>query len=240
MGKRFVVATDPEGLGAAVPGDGAAGQSRPGTRGQRWSALLCQCGLPRGRAGMKRPIPMEIDPNSGEETFRSVVRRGDEDGARVRLARDPAAAGRVDEEGNTPLHWGAGRSPRRAVRHRGRAPSTWSPAHPPATALTAAHRTAAALWGQVGVVQLLIGHGAATGAANRCGHRPLHWAAQRHLAAVHALISAGADPSAPDDKGCTPVLHASQRGATLAMDYLARRGASLDVQDSRGRTPLHW
>lgn len=57
---------------------------------------------------------------------------------------------------------------------------------------------------------------------------------------VMALISAGADPNAPMERGMT-ALHASARaGNALVTRILIESGADLEARDDRGATPLHW
>ena len=57
---------------------------------------------------------------------------------------------------------------------------------------------------------------------------------------VMALISAGADPRAPVERGMT-ALHASARaGSALVTRVLIEAGADLEARDERGATPLHW
>ena len=53
-------------------------------------------------------------------------------------------------------------------------------------------------------------------------------------------IALGADVNAVNSMGLTPVLGAANRGSNLIINYLASRGAKLDVEDAVGRTALRW
>jgi ankyrin repeat protein len=58
------------------------------------------------------------------------------------------------------------------------------------------------------------------------------------LAAIALVVEAGADLDAFNMNGDTAVHRAAARGADSIVAYLAERGATLDMQDRRGRTPL--
>jgi len=58
------------------------------------------------------------------------------------------------------------------------------------------------------------------------------------LAAIRLVVEAGADLDAFNMNGDTAVHRAAARGADSIVAYLAERGAKLDLQDRRGRTPL--
>lgn len=67
---------------------------------------------------------------------------------------------------------------------------------------------------------------------------PLHWAAANGLTRIaELLIGNGADVSAPDAFGRTPLHRAVQSPEVVAL--LLRSGASVNAQDVFGRTPLH-
>ena len=53
-------------------------------------------------------------------------------------------------------------------------------------------------------------------------------------------IELGADVNAFNSMGLTPLLGASNRGSNLIINYLASKGAKLDVKDAVGRTALRW
>ena len=43
-----------------------------------------------------------------------------------------------------------------------------------------------------------------------------------------------------DNKGCTPLIIASQYGQTMLVGYLIGKGATLFITDKEGDTALHW
>ena len=81
-------------------------------------------------------------------------------------------------------------------------------------------------------------------ADDEAGARPLHDAvAGGALAAVAALLDAGADPAAADRAGCTALVRAAERGDAPAVGALlaaaaAGAAALLGQADARGRTAL--
>lgn len=69
---------------------------------------------------------------------------------------------------------------------------------------------------------------------------PLHCAASRgHVAAVRALVAAGADKDAIDDESCTALHLAVFRGFEGVVEELVAAGANVDTHDIEGETPLH-
>ncbi len=63
----------------------------------------------------------------------------------------------------------------------------------------------------------------------------LHAVHKNQLAAVHALLAAGADPNARGDNGLTPLMLAASQGEPEIVEELLRAGA-----DPRLRGPLGW
>jgi ankyrin repeat protein len=77
-----------------------------------------------------------------------------------------------------------------------------------------------------------------SGGVDRLGRSGLHYAAAGDLAAVRAAIEAGADVSAGDSAGWTPLHFAAQaQRADIAVELLAN-GAVVDAVDAQGNTPL--
>ena len=68
----------------------------------------------------------------------------------------------------------------------------------------------------------------------------LHYAAHAgHTGLVNLFIDAGAELSARDWDGSTPLMMAASAGRTRAAMQLVRAGAARDVQSSAGNTALH-
>ena len=56
---------------------------------------------------------------------------------------------------------------------------------------------------------------------------------------VRRLVADGADPSAADRRGLTPLHFAGQEWAVEAARALLAAGAAVDAKDAYGNTPLH-
>ncbi|KAG2487282.1 hypothetical protein HYH03_014123 [Edaphochlamys debaryana] len=99
----------------------------------------------------------------------------------------------------------------------------------------------AARSGDSGAVQALAAaEGLQLDAADEDGETALHMAVSSStLAAVKALIDAGASVHATDSDGRTPLHSAALAGAVLAAKALVAAGANLDRPDKHGRSPLH-
>lgn len=71
------------------------------------------------------------------------------------------------------------------------------------------------------------------------GDTPLHLAsAQGHLDVARMLLSQGAEPSAANDRGVTPLHRAIAQPELAAL--LCQASANPNAADEIGRTPLHW
>ena len=98
----------------------------------------------------------------------------------------------------------------------------------------------AAFFGHSDLVDRLIRLGAAVDAiaANPSLVRPLHSAiAAGSVRVAQVLLSAGADPDAPQRGGWTALHGAAHSGDQDLVDLLLRRGAKLDPRSDDGRTP---
>lgn len=77
---------------------------------------------------------------------------------------------------------------------------------------------------------------------SRCVSRPIHLAAARSDSAEYlaTLLAANADPDRRDDLGRTAIYHAASNAPdTLSMALLLEAGASVEIDDLEGLTPLH-
>lgn len=95
------------------------------------------------------------------------------------------------------------------------------------------------------MVQLLIDGGADVAAANRRGAQPLHYAADANVwnpkaqaATIACLLRAGAAPNALDKSGVAPLHRAVRTRSEPAVRALLDGGASVQLANKRGSTPL--
>ncbi|XP_028159650.1 ankycorbin isoform X1 [Ostrinia furnacalis] len=113
----------------------------------------------------------------------------------------------------------------------------------------------AVVHGNVPLVQTLLAAGADVNARDDEHHTVVHWATVcGEVGALRAVLAAGADPATPDQHGGYPLHYAAQMcGAPAATDHQSRGaalevlralvkegGASVEVRDADGRTPLLW
>ena len=100
----------------------------------------------------------------------------------------------------------------------------------------------AAALGETNAVKALIGLGAGIGPNPwRGGRTPLHAAVRSgRKACMRALLSAGCDVDAADDKGHTPLRAAVELRDTATLKFLLRTGCDVDAADvAGGYAPLH-
>jgi ankyrin repeat protein len=69
------------------------------------------------------------------------------------------------------------------------------------------------------------------------GRRGARAAASNPIPAIQLLIERGADVNAVNSRGMTAMHYAARTGNDAAIQFLADRGARLDVKDRLGRTP---
>jgi ankyrin repeat protein len=112
----------------------------------------------------------------------------------------------------------------------------------------------AALAGDVTVMWLLLEHDANPNIATFAGTTPLmaaagvNWVVNQTfdegpdalLAAVKLCHELGNDVNAANSMGIRAIHGAANRGSNAIIEYLAANGATLDVADAEGRTPLVW
>jgi hypothetical protein len=100
------------------------------------------------------------------------------------------------------------------------------------------------------IAEDLVARGAPTGARNRRGAEPLHYAADGAPGAPHwnpddqaaiikYLIQAGADPNSPDKSGVAPLHRAVRTRSAAAVRALLAGGADPLLKNKSGSTPLH-
>ncbi|KAF5669312.1 ankyrin repeat [Fusarium denticulatum] len=98
----------------------------------------------------------------------------------------------------------------------------------------------AAKCGHVGLVDLLIQHGAEIKAPDGNGRTPMHLAAaEDYSELLQKFLNHGFDLNTRDRAGRTPLHLAIMHEATGSIEELTILGADLIVTDSCGRTPLH-
>jgi uncharacterized protein len=103
------------------------------------------------------------------------------------------------------------------------------------------------------VMHLLLDKGADSNIATFAGTTPMMAAAgvnwvggqtysegKQFLEAVELCLEKGADVNAVNSMGITAVIGAANRGSNDILELLVKKGASLDVKDKQGRTPLVW
>lgn len=112
----------------------------------------------------------------------------------------------------------------------------------------------AALAGDITIMKLLLEHGADPHIDTYEGTTPLMAAAgvnwvvaqtwtegpEQLLAAVELCYELGIDVNQSNSMGLTAIHGAANRGSNDIIEFLAGKGARLDVRDEVGRTPLDW
>lgn len=100
---------------------------------------------------------------------------------------------------------------------------------------------AAASWGLVDVLGLLLDAGVDVNAAEERGWSALtHAAYFGDVATVSLLLSRGADIEHSDGSGMTPLIHAASRGATDIVALLLSYGADIGAGEADGWTAVRW
>lgn len=79
------------------------------------------------------------------------------------------------------------------------------------------------------------------GSNNDLGPKPIHWASVNgHILTIDLLLQHGVSINTTDNRGCTPLIIATQYGKTMLVSYLIGKGARKDFTDIDGDTALHW
>jgi ankyrin repeat protein len=103
-----------------------------------------------------------------------------------------------------------------------------------------------ALAGDVKLMRLLLENGAdpniptLAGTTALMGDQTFTESKQDLMEAVKLCLDKGADVNAKNSMGVTAVIGAANRGSDEILEFLAKKGAKLDVKDKEGRTPLVW
>jgi len=197
---------------------------------QMW--LLDHHANPNGRSS-RGETPLHVatlgDRTEDRRTIRALIRRG----------ADPNL-GRTD--GSTPLHLAAafgdertvralleGRADPRARDERGDTPLHVAATPQPDRTAEDCHR----------ILAELVAHGADPDARNWFGLAPLHKAAiSGHVAALQALLDAGARVDLEGPERATALSLAAMSGHAPAVAALLARGADPGHRDETGQTPL--
>jgi ankyrin repeat protein/tRNA A-37 threonylcarbamoyl transferase component Bud32 len=144
---------------------------------------------------------------------------------------------RQDSDGWTPLHWAANQGHHKlvklflswGVRIKAQDNDKWTPLH------------WAVMRNNLEIVKMLTGAGADPNCEFSDGSMPLHIAlAADNLDMIKYLIASGADVNAPDRShfGERP-LHCVDKSNKDLIDFLIKKGASIEKCDDLGRTPLY-
>ena len=153
------------------------------------------------------------------------------------LCLEGAAVDAVNDHGCTPLHnaaIGGHAASTRALLSAGADVSLRCD-----VGLSALDRAAAE--GNADVVTAIVEHGADVNAAGAIGHIALHLAAMyNRTAAIEVLLEARADIEARmDEDRNTPLFLAAKKSSVSAVAMLLKHGASVNMRNATGRTPLH-
>ncbi|KAG6975574.1 hypothetical protein JG688_00002233 [Phytophthora aleatoria] len=101
----------------------------------------------------------------------------------------------------------------------------------------------AARAGSPGCVSHLLQAGAKHSIKNVNGSVPLHHACysdKPNLEVVQLLVEAGSDVNALDEQGYSPLIVATKKNQTEAIDYLRKHGADTALKNSFGEDALHF
>ena len=180
---------------------------------------------------------VNAEAEGGRTPLHKALKSGD-DMALVRLLVEKGASWDIyDRVGGTPVQTAAIYGRTEALKlflEGGGDPARLANENPPTMLDLAAHR------GHVGVVGLLLEHGAPVDARDKGGRAPLHWAAWGGQVEVAGLLlDKGADVNTRDSDGWTPVHVTAADGLRTMTDLLLTRGADVNAAAEDGRTPLH-
>jgi len=165
------------------------------------------------------------------------AQKGDLDGVKTLIAKEPGLINAKDKDGRTPLHWACRGVHLEVVKFLVEEEADVNaednnkivPLHSLAT------RNAAA------AIAVLLDNGANVDAEDYGGNTALHYAAMSDAAdAVEILLAAGADIENRDDYRRTPlILGARERGGPRTIKILLDAGAEIDARDKFQDTALN-
>lgn len=190
-------------------------------------------------------IDMEAKDNDGKTPLLTAAYDGSSSAIFLLMSRSDVRA--KDKYGSTFLHALASN---RKLRHE----LDWRPTEKlikekvlDVNAKESAHQETplhmAARRGNVNFAATLIRNGADVNARNEYGGTPLHSVAykgKRYVKMAELLIENGANVNATDHRGETPIFISARYGGANLFKLLHKKGARLDVVNSRGQTILDW
>ena len=98
----------------------------------------------------------------------------------------------------------------------------------------------ASFHGNIGMIRLLVKHGADINVVNKQGINMLHVAAQGDQpVAIAYFLEKGLNINSQDKCKSTPLHWAGFSGADLTLNYILAWGGDTEMRDSKGLTPLH-
>jgi len=178
----------------------------------------------------------EYDPESGEETIKSCVRRQDLEGVRRHVEERGADPNTKDENNISLLHWAALGKDASTIMYlleRGADPNARNMREE-----TPLHWAAQV---DLGVVHVLVVRGADARAVDNKGYSPMHHAAQKNQPLVMDYLHAkGLPVDVVDNDGRTPLHWAAYMDHPVVVQWLLSHGADITAQDREQCMPLHW
>lgn len=154
------------------------------------------------------------------------------------LLADPAAVTRVDESGNTPLHWAAFRNTAECVKYL-----LDNGANVNAVNATEGASVLhwAAIAGDVRIVHCVVKAGADVHQVDKRGYNALIHATQHdRLLVVHYVLRAGVSINSIDHDGHTALHWAAYSKLPELCRFLVGCGAPVNARDTAGYTALRW
>ncbi|KAJ3179825.1 hypothetical protein HDU87_002393 [Geranomyces variabilis] len=173
-----------------------------------------------------------------QQSIQEAAFKGDHNLVASLTTANPDAVRAKDEDGRTALHWAA--SGKHLEITRGLLAAGGDATTADDGGMTPLHIAASTGSHEI-VLLLLEAAPAVIDNKTESGQTALHYAASKnHAEVVDALLNAGADPSARDRYGQTPMHRAATRGwVRIARRLKEDTRAKVNVRDATGNTPLH-